>query len=634
MSEHFHQVASQLVRGVAEGQDRETLLQTVLSECCVPREIAFAAVVRFEAGEYRCVARCGAASPLPYELFSHALEMEKPCSEGPWEVAPLPVESGAGHLFALKGAKVVRHAVPSGEPSASLLAGWIAAAWTATARRERQRRRIERLEAILDILVQWGQTLETDKLLEQIAEAATRLLAAERASVFLWDRETKTLIGRPALGLDGEELRLSDDAGVVGQVIRSGRPHRVDLESGQQRIDRRVDRQFHFQTRTLLCVPLRGREGRLFGAFELINKISGDFTDEDEAAATELATHAAVALENTQQYEKLLQSRNQMANEAAVGVELVGECSAMQALRATITRVADTELAVLILGENGTGKEIAAQCVHYLSPRRNEPFITVNCAALTETLLESELFGHEKGAFTDAHETRAGKFELADGGTLFLDEIGDMSPGGQAKLLRVLEEKLVVRVGGSIPVHTNTRIVAATNQDLAELVTQKKFRQDLYFRLNVVTLSLPPLRDRGQDILLLAERFLDTYCRQARRKPPRLTAAARKRLLGHAWPGNVRELRNLMERIAYLSSGDTVGPDELPFIASPQQNDTAWLPADTSLADATRRFQIQFIRKQIERAQGNMTSAATRLGLHRANLYRKMRQLDMETDDG
>ncbi|MGM0487443.1 MAG: sigma-54 interaction domain-containing protein [Planctomycetota bacterium] len=632
MSEHFHEVASQLVRGVAEGQDRETLLQTVLGECCAPREIAFAAVVRFEAGEYRYVARCGAASRLPYELFSHALEMEKPCSEGPWEVAPLPVECGAAHLLALKRAKAAGHGVSSRQPSAALLAGWIAAAWTATARQERQRRRIERLEALLDILVQWGQTLETGKLLEQIAEAATRLLGAERASVFLWDRETKTLIGRPALGIDGDELRLSDDAGVVGQVIQSGRPHRVDLDAGQQRIDRRVDQQLGFQTRTLLCVPLRGRDGRLFGAFELINKIAGDFTDEDELAATELATHAAVALESTQQYEKLLRSRNQMADEAAVGVELVGECPAMEALRATITRVAHTELAILILGENGTGKEIAARCIHYLSPRRNEPFIAVNCAALTETLLESELFGHEKGAFTDAHETRAGKFELADGGTLFLDEIGDMSPGGQAKLLRVLEEKLVVRVGGSIPVHTNARIVAATNQDLAELVNQKKFRQDLYFRLNVVTLNLPPLRDRGDDILLLAERFLDTYCRQARRKPPRLTAAARKRLLGHSWPGNVRELRNLMERIAYLSSGDSVGPDELPFIASPQQSDTAWLPADTSLADATRQFQIQFIQKQIQRAHGNMTSAAERLGLHRANLYRKMRRLDMETD--
>ena len=319
-----------------------------------------------------------------------------------------------------------------------------------------------------------------------------------------------------------------------------------------------------------------------------------------------------------------------MADEAASGVQLIGQCPAIEALRSTVARVADTELAVLILGENGTGKEVVARCVHYLSHRRHDPFIAVNCAALAETLLESELFGHEKGAFTDARETRIGKFELAAGGTLFLDEIGDMSLSGQAKLLRVLEEKLVVRVGGSTPIHTDTRVVAATNQDLAELVRQKKFRQDLYFRLNVVTLELPPLRDRGEDILLLAEQFLGTFCRQARRKPPRLTAAALKRLLGHSWPGNVRELRNLMERIAYLSSDDKVDADELAFILSPRQDDAAWLPADMTLVDATRQFQVQFIQKQIDRSMGNMTSAAERLGLHRANLYRKMRQLDME----
>ena len=209
---------------------------------------------------------------------------------------------------------------------------------------------------------------------------------------------------------------------------------------------------------------------------------------------------------------------------------LVGESPAIQAVRSTIRRVADTDLAILILGENGTGKEVVARSIHYRSRRRNEPFIAVNCAALTETLLESELFGHEKGAFTDAHEARAGKFEAASGGTLFLDEIGDMSLAGQAKLLRVLEEKNVVRVGGSREIHTDVRVLAATNQKLAELVRAKRFREDLYFRLNVVTLELPPLRERGDDVLLLAEHFLHQFCRQAGRRTPKFTAAARKRL--------------------------------------------------------------------------------------------------------
>jgi Nif-specific regulatory protein len=248
---------------------------------------------------------------------------------------------------------------------------------------------------------------------------------------------------------------------------------------------------------------------------------------------------------------------------------------------------------------------------------------------LTETLLESELFGHEKGAFTDAHEARPGKFELASGGTLFLDEIGDMSPGGQAKLLRVLEEKVVVRVGGSTPIHTDARVIAATNQDLASMVRERRFREDLFFRLNVVALDLPPLRERGDDVLLLAGHFLRDFCGRARRKPPPFTAAARKRLLAHRWPGNIRELRNLMERLAYLSQGDRIDAVELAFILAPDTRSQALFSLDLPLGDATRRFQVQYITRQIEAARGNMTDAAARLGLHRSNLYRKMRKLGM-----
>jgi Nif-specific regulatory protein len=305
----------------------------------------------------------------------------------------------------------------------------------------------------------------------------------------------------------------------------------------------------------------------------------------------------------------------------------------MTALRSTIGRVAATDLAVLVLGENGTGKEVVSQSIHYLSPRREQPFIAVNCAALSETLLESELFGHEKGAFTDAHASRAGKFELASGGTIFLDEIGDLSPAGQAKLLRVLEEKLVVRVGGSKAIHTDARVIAATNQNLAEMVRQKRFRQDLYFRLNVVTMELPPLRDRPEDIMVLAEYFLGEFSKKARRKPPKLAAEARKRLQQHSWPGNVRELRNLMERLAYLSAGDTIELEELSFILAPS-GETPAIASELPLSDATDKFQIEHIKRAIQRSRGNMSDAAERLGLHRSNLYRKMRQLGMPTAEG
>jgi Nif-specific regulatory protein len=357
------------------------------------------------------------------------------------------------------------------------------------------------------------------------------------------------------------------------------------------------------------------------------------FTADDQRGLVELAAYAAVALENTQQFAELLERHEKLVAQAAQDSLLVGESPAIQSIRSTVRRIADTDLAVLLLGENGTGKEVLARSIHFGSRRRKDPFIAVNCAALTETLLESELFGHEKGAFTDAHETRAGKFELASGGTLFLDEIGDMSLAGQSKLLRVLEEKTIVRVGGSKPIHTDVRVLAATNQKLAELVRAKRFREDLYFRLNVVTLELPPLRERGDDIMLLAEHFLREFSRRAGRRVPKFTAAARKRLESHTWPGNVRELRNLTERLAYLTSGDRIEAEDLAFILSPGAATPSLVDAGLNLSDATQEFQRKYIQQSIERARGNVSQAAKNLGVHRSNLYRKMRQLGMETSE-
>jgi Nif-specific regulatory protein len=216
---------------------------------------------------------------------------------------------------------------------------------------------------------------------------------------------------------------------------------------------------------------------------------------------------------------------------------------------------------------------------------------------------------------------------------LFLDEIGDMSLAGQSKMLRVLEDKSIVRVGGSRPIHTDVRVLAATNQKLAELVRAKRFREDLYFRLNVVSLELPPLRERGDDVMLLAEHFLQQFCKRAGRRTPKFSAAARKRLEIHTWPGNVRELRNLMERLAYLSSGDRIEAEELAFILSPVGSTPSMIGAGRDLNDATHEFQSKYIQQAIDAARGNVSQAAKTLGVHRSNLYRKMRQLGMETDE-
>ncbi|MFV1965345.1 MAG: sigma 54-interacting transcriptional regulator [Pirellulaceae bacterium] len=627
LPERLARVAAQLFHQASLGAPDREFLDRALPALAAELAFEFLAVVRGEKGRWTPVAAHGPQRSLPLDLLADALDSDSLKEAQGWVAVPLAPRSDSGELLAARPGN--RQSLETDLVQSA--AGLLHTSLVVTRERHRAARRIDRLEAILNIAGRWNQTLQTDILLEEMAQAATRLLDAERASIFLWDRSNKTLVGRPALGVEGDELRLPDDTGVVGQVVHSGQPRRVDEDEDQGDIDRGVDQQLGFQTRSLLCVPLRGKTGELLGAFELINKIDGHFTPEDETALIELATHAAIALENTQQHEQLVKVRNQMADQAAEGVELIGGCPAIEALRSTIRRVADTDLAVLLLGENGTGKEVASQCIHYLSRRRNEPFVAVNCAALAETLLESELFGHEKGAFTDAHETRPGKFEMASGGTLFLDEIGDMSKGGQAKLLRVLEEKIVMRVGGSTPIHTDARVIAATNQNLADMVRAKRFREDLYYRLNVVTLELPPLRDRSDDIVVLAEHFLHDFCFHAGRRPPKFTAAARKRLLSHSWPGNVRELRNLMERIAYLAPGDKIDVDELAFILSPNREEPALFSEGFSLNEATRLFQRELINKQVARSRGNMTEAAERLGLHRSNLYRKMRQLDMES---
>ena len=519
-------------------------------------------------------------------------------------------------------------------PLAMLLGKAMGACLDVIADRRGSAEQIDRLRSILKISRSLSTVKETEPLLVLIAREAVRLLDCDRASIFLWDREHQEVIACPALGVEGNSLRLPDKTGIVGEVIHTAKPLRIDDAYHDSRFSKKVDLASGYKTRNLLCAPLFDGEHKLLGAFEVINKNSGTFADGDVSTLEDLATQVGIALHNTRERESLLRSHRQLTEQVTKGVSLIGDSSAMQAMRSTIRRLAATDLPVLILGESGTGKEVVAQSLHYQGPRADRPFIAINCAALTETLLESELFGHEKGAFTDAREMHRGKFELAEGGTIFLDEIGDMSPGGQAKLLRVLEQKVITRVGGSQSIPINARVIAATNAHLAEAVRAKKFREDLYFRLNVVTLDLPPLRDRSDDVLPLAEHFLGGFAVQARRPKLQLSAEARKRLQTHTWPGNVRELRNLMERVAFLAPGEKVEVDDLAFILSPEQNRMQEPSLDVGLGEATVVFQQDFIRRAIKRVRNNMSEAARLLGLHRSNLYRKMRQLGMSEASG
>ncbi len=583
-------------------------------------------------GQWRVLAEAklsaGASAPLPTDLLAETLDSERCQSSGDSTAIPLTSTHSSGELIVLQKSTV------TSRTELESLAAAFGLSRQLHQQMNSQARRADRATAILEMTAHWNQSRRTDELLEQIAHASTRLLGAERATIFLPDKTGTLLIGKPALGVKDNTLQIPAGVGVVGQVMQSGQPARVDADISieQKQINRNIDQELGFKTRTLLCVPMTNQDGKTIGAFELINRLEGNFTDEDELALAELAAHAAVAIAGTQHVEQLVTSRRQVSQLAAGQVEMIGQCAAIEKLKSQIERVANTDLVVLITGENGTGKEVVAQMIHYLSDRRDDVLVAVNCAAISETLLESELFGHEKGAFTDAHQAREGKFELANGGSLFLDEIGDMSLSGQSKLLRVLEDRTVVRVGGSVPIPTTARMIAATNQDLGGLVKAKKFRQDLFFRLSVVPIELPPLRERGDDVILLAEHFLHQFCLKARRETPTLSAAARKRLLLHSWPGNIRELRNQMERLAYLSDGAKVDAEDLSFVNAPAAEGNGF-SMDLPLTDATKQFQIDYIQHHIDRCKGKMTDAAERMGLHRSNLYRKMKQLGMRDSD-
>jgi len=491
--------------------------------------------------------------------------------------------------------------------------------------------RVKQLETLLDLANQWQHNQDLSDLLNSIAHAAARVLHGDRSSIFLWDKARRELVGYPALGVEGKRLRVRDDQGVVGEVIRTGQPKRWDETQDPTLINSVVGKQLGYITRSLVAAPLLDQKNRPLGVFEVLNHRMGEFSPDDQSFLIELAKFAALAVENLQRISQLMQSRDRLVQWANDSISLVGQCHQICSLRETIRRVANTELAVLVLGENGTGKEVVARSLHLQSARRDQPFVAVNCAAIVESLIESELFGHEKGAFTDAVSDRAGKFELASGGTLFLDEIGELSPGGQAKLLRVLEDKLITRVGSQQTIQTDVRVIAATNQDLARLVREKRFREDLYYRLNVVTLQLPPLRERDDDVIVLAQHFLEQFAHQIGRLSPTLSESAQKRLKAHSWPGNIRELRNLMERVSYLTHSPILEESDLAFVNAPgSSSDVGMVPANMPLSDATDFFQKQYIQRHITAANGNLAQAAKQLGMHRSNLYRKMSQLGID----
>jgi Nif-specific regulatory protein len=379
---------------------------------------------------------------------------------------------------------------------------------------------------------------------------------------------------------------------------------------------------------SLLCVPIALYERVLGVIYLYTSDPHARFAEDHLQIVTAIAGVTAAALENARHIEWLESENLRLRADIQLEHNMIGESQRIREVYQFIKRVAPTTATVLVLGESGTGKELAARAIHQNSPRASQPFIAVNCAALTETLLESELFGHEKGAFTGAIAQKKGKLEAAEGGTLFLDEVGEMSTLLQAKLLRVLQEREFERVGGTRTIKADIRLIAATNRDLEEAIAAGQFRQDLYYRLNVVSLVLPPLRERREDIPLLASYFAEKYAQRCNRRVLGISTEARKRLTAYDWPGNVRELENAIERAVVLGSTPHLLPEDLP--ESMLETDAPLAGASGSYHEAVAAVKKQLILKAVEQASGNYTEAAKLLGVHPNYLHRLVRNMNLK----
>ena len=378
---------------------------------------------------------------------------------------------------------------------------------------------------------------------------------------------------------------------------------------------------------SVLCVPVAIFEQSLGVIYLDTSDRTARFDEHHLQLLTAIACISAAAFEKAKYLEWIESENERLKKEVSVDHPMIGESQAMRSIYKFVGKVAQTDSTVLIRGESGTGKELTARAIHMNSARVAKPFIAINCATLSETLLESELFGHEKGAFTGAIGQKRGKLELADEGTLFLDEVGELTPLIQAKLLRVLQEHEFERVGGTRPIKVNLRIVAATNKNLEEAVTKGQFRQDLYYRLNVVAVIMPPLRDRREDIQLLASYFASIYSNKCKRRIQGISPEARALLRAYDWPGNVRELQNVIERAVVLGSSEMITPEDLPetileiYDGSP--------PRIAKYHEKVTEAKRLIVIKAIDETGGNYAEAARRLGLHPNNLHRLVRNLNL-----
>jgi Nif-specific regulatory protein len=472
-------------------------------------------------------------------------------------------------------------------------------------------------------------------LLTQILESATRLCRGEASSLLLLNKEKQELHFEIALGIKGhavKEFTVKMGEGIAGWVAQHDKSVIINDVANDKRHLRSISQQIDYQSNTMVAVPMRVKN-ECIGVIEVINKADAKgFTQEDMDWLDIFANQAALAIikiKNIERAHSEIQLLQDQINIDQGYHTLIVKSPVILEKIEIIDRVAKTDSSVLILGESGVGKEIFAEQIHLRSARSRKPFVRVNCAALPEGLLESELFGHVKGAFTSAVSNRQGRFELADGGTIFLDEIGDLPLALQAKLLRVIQEKTFEKVGSDASQTVNVRILTATNKDIEALVEKGLFRSDLYYRLNVLPIYIPPLRQRPEDIPHLAGFFLSKFMKETKKQFEGFSEEALEAMLTYSWPGNIRELENSVERACVIGKDKWIQQADLFLKPGPGDMAAESETGERNLKKAVNVFKSNFIRKVLEENNWNQTEASKVLDIQRTYLSKLIKELEI-----
>ncbi len=486
------------------------------------------------------------------------------------------------------------------------------------------------LQYLNDISAWVSSVQDSKQLPELIVNTAARMMQARASSLLLVDEDGQTLKFEVATGPKKNEIKKHEikiGQGIAGHVAKTGEPLIVKDVSKDKRWYKTISDDIAFKTKSIACSPLKISED-IIGVLQIIDRKDGQpFDDNDLNVLNVFANVCSGAINNARKVEEANRKNRELTDQIAKMHKIVGKSPGVKKAVSDGLKVADTRASVLILGESGTGKELMARMIHDQSSRKDFPLVILNCGALTETLLEDELFGHEKGAFTGASDLKKGKFELADNSTLFLDEIGEMSLNMQTRLLRVLQEGIYCRVGGSQNIKVDVRVISATNKDIEKEVENKNFREDLYYRLNVVQIKIPSLIERRTDILLIGNYFLEQFKKEQSRPDLQFSQKTLNILKTYSWPGNIRELKNAVERSVIMCDGPLISPEDLPFAVNRKDPESF---REQDLKNAVIQFKKQLVIKTLESVQGNRTHAAKVLKIQRTYLSRLITDLEIQ----